>query len=555
MAKSRLIFAVTGAEEKDGREAFRALRSYGLKFLEEVEVVEGKQKILQCLERFDDVAVVIASQSQMNVPMQPTDFDEISTAGASGDYCVVPILRNKERGTEYMASLCSLGLNLALYQKDAVLDQVAELVLHGRTKSEVREYYGISAEAVAGQADKVTKRAAMAKAAEEPKKAGKKKKSGGNKSKESKKTSLELGEYALISTNIGVGCTYQAIMMATAVKRSNKDLKVAVVELDNEEQNMKVLCMQALDRMNVHGITSFEIGGVSFFFDTKMDAFMKKIRPQFDIVIYDAGFCGDDSIYQLKQRVNRVFVVADVNEWHRGELNEFVRDMNTIDRDRQFVYLFPCMSPQVVMDAINCLDGSKGYAVGFEASAFDPSKKTASLLVSLLEATLPAVKYPNSLPIQKRMKSGGASGENGNLWKLTTLFFAILAVVIGLNGKLKYDLLYDDASASILLANQNIDTLNAAVQDYENEVESLNKTVLRLKEDVSAGEEINWSMVETATVKSEEEQELFLSIDDIEGKVFCVSLPADSLLYDYMLVEAIEEAPPVVVTIGGAVGE
>ena len=90
---------------------------------------------------------------------------------------------------------------------------------------------------------------------------------------------------------------------------------------------------------------------------------------------------------------------------------------------------------------------------------------------------------------------------------------------------------------------------------YEKEAEELQKTALRLKLDVTAGEEINWSMVETVTVKSEEEQDSYLAIDEIEGKVFCLSLPADSLLYDYMLVEAIAEAPPVVVTIGGAIGE
>ena len=558
MAGKRLIFAIPGCDEELGRDTKQALRSHGMTDLEYLEIVEGKSKILQCLERFDDVAVVIASQSQLNVPMEAADFDEFSTAGPSGDRIVVPILKNGEKGKKIMASLYSLGIYLALYQEDADIDNVAELVINGRSKAAVREYYGITAESVMDQAEEIRKgsgwrRNPKGAASSSAKTDAKGKKSSG-KQKE-KAPRLETGEYAVVGTNIGVGSTFQSVMLASAVKKAYKDMRVAVVELDNEENNMKVLCMQALDRMNVHGMNSFELGGVSYFFDTPMDAFMKHYRSQYDVVIYDTGFCDNATIGHLIKKVNRVFVVSDLNEWHRGELNEFVHEMNSIDLDRRLVYLFPCLTPQIMSDAITYLDGSRGYAVSFEASPFDPSRETISLLVSLMKEKLPSVKYPKSVTLEKRLKSGSAASGSGNLWKLTTLFFAVVALIAGLTGKQKYDTLYEQASASIIQANQNIETLNALVTEYEAENASMEKNVLRLKDDVVAGEEINWSMVESVTVKNDGEQDAFLTVEEMEEKVFCVSLPKDTVLYDYMLVEAIDEAPPITVTIGGAIDE
>ncbi len=560
MAGRRLIFAISGADERLGRDALRVLRAHGLTYLEEVEVAEGRTRILQCLERFDDVAVVLASQWQMNVEMRAEDFDLFSTAGPSGDRVVVPILKNEEYGTEYIASICSLGLYLALYEKDAVLDQVAALILHGRGKAAARDYYGVSTDSVIGQAGRIKAQPASASGEklyeEEPKKKDRKRKSSRNeKKKDGEAPRLVPGDYAVISTNVGVGCTFQSMMFAASVKRAYKDLKVAVVELDSAEQNMKVLCMQALDRMNVHGINSFDIGGVSYYFDTRMDVFLSRIRPQFDVVIYDVGFCDNETIAGIKKMVNRVFVVSDVNEWHKGELNEFVQDMNTYDRDREFAYLFPCMTNQIISDAISCLDGSRGYAVGYEASPFDPSKKTASLLVSLLGEKLPEIKYPKAIGFPKRVRSGGTVSQGSGLWKITTLLLLLVTVFLFVHDKMKYDALFDEASAVINQANENIEILNQSVASYEKEAAALTRQVLRLKEDAFAGEELNWSMVESVEVKSEEEQDVFLSLDDTEGKVFCVSLSAGSILYDYMLVEEVEEAPPIVVTIGGAIDD
>lgn len=95
----------------------------------------------QYLSEHSDVDVLIISEYlQQSNPYVIDDFDRLNDI--NGNVVIIPILNSERKGTSYVNELLSVGIYTALFQEDATITNIADMVLKGRTRKEARYYYG-----------------------------------------------------------------------------------------------------------------------------------------------------------------------------------------------------------------------------------------------------------------------------------------------------------------------------------------------------------------------------------------------------------------------------
>lgn len=544
----RVVLAVSGIEPTMAEQWFRQLKIHGCDFLTDFDVAYGKSRLFNCLESRDDIQVIILSEYQGRERMSPEDIEQIESTSKTNGMVIIPVVNQQERGNSYLAQLFSLGIYTAVYENDSAPANLANLILHGRSRTETKEYYGISTQQIIDETPPVQPEASHQDIPKKKRKGGRKKKK--EAAVEDNTQTRPLEEYAVTATGVGVGSTFQCILMASALATLSENERVAIVELDNTERNMQVLCTQLPD-YNSRMRNNFSLGKVSYFFNVPFEEFHLNEARNYTTVLYDAGCCDDQTIQYLQQRVNHFLVISDGNEWHRGELVEFVNAMSNIDRNRSFIYLFPTIS-ETLMEGINqILSGYERYAVPCEENAFSPSRQSIELFDFIFNHKGKEPDYPRGENLESRC-SAKTKRKKGvsNIFGYATVFLGVALTVSIVIGVVRYHSLKKEATDLITQANVIITDLNGRVSKNAEDLQAMERKVLQLTVDVYPGDELTPDMVKEVTITSSEPEESFVSSTDVEGKVFCLYAAAGTNIRDYMLCGQIEEEPPIV-TIGG----
>ena len=544
----RVVLAVSGIQPEMAEQWFRQLKLQGCDFLTDFDVTYGKNLLFSCLESRDDIQVIILSEYQGRERMSPEDIEQIESISKSNGMVIIPVVNEQERGNSYLAQLFSLGIYTAVYEADSAPENLSNLILHGRSRAETKEYYGISTQQIIDETPPVQEEVPRQDKSE------KKRNSGRKKKKEVTEDNIQpkpLEEYAVAATGVGVGSTFQCILMASALASLSGNERVAIVELDNTERNMQVLCTQ-LPEYNSRMRNNFSLGKVSYFFNVPFEEFHLNEARNYTTVFYDAGCCDDQTIQYLQQRVNRFLVVSDGNEWHRGELVEFVQAMNNIDRNRAFTYLFPTISGTLMEGIDQILSGYERYAVPCEENPFSPSRKSIELFDFIFNHKGKEPDYPKGENLESRCSSKTKRKKSvSNIFGFATAFLGVALVASIVIGVVRYHSLNKRATDLITQANQIITELNGRVSKNAEDVQAMERKVLQLTVDAYPGDELTPDMVKEVIITSSEPKTSFISSTDVEDKVFCLYVAAGTNIRDYMLCGQIKEEPPIV-TIGGS---
>lgn len=320
-------------------------------------------------------------------------------------------------------------------------------------------------------------------------------------------------EIGFTGFNTGVGCTYNAIMMAHAIADTFKDKKVAIVEFDSDDASFYSLCRLATSNQNISGLNTFKVKEVTYFFNTPYSQFTYTHRKNFDYVIYDFGCCNNDTIKDIILPLDRAFAVVDTNEWRYGELSEFHGEIFRLDVDKKLVYLMPNMDRETLADAVSIVKGHKAFPVSYEKNPYNPSASTKKLLVSLLDQKkLPArVKvgkgFKGRLAVKKSSLNPAVLGIG-----LLVLIGTVLCYTIYSNGEAKYEALRKQASTLFNEKEAVITSLQEELGNMSASMAEKERIVVFLKQNVSAGEIITEDMVEERVIYMDVPQEQYFQM-------------------------------------------
>lgn len=111
---------------------------------EKIDNVRTKDAVIKVLS--DDKCkynvAIVAQALQISKPFTVKDFDYIRTENEN--VLIMPVISDTYKGTEYMQGLDSLGITGAVFEKDADMKTIADIIRNnGRSKKIARIYYGI----------------------------------------------------------------------------------------------------------------------------------------------------------------------------------------------------------------------------------------------------------------------------------------------------------------------------------------------------------------------------------------------------------------------------
>lgn len=614
-----LLIATFGGNDSVVSQIKKTFQEAGIDVLR-CDVRVGKNVVLQYLSAAKDDTIVILSQYQQKNEYTPQEIDEISVMTAVQK--VIVILGDNLKGSDYMHRLASLGIYTGVFDCDASIEYIANLILKGRSKREARIYYGIGAGArvvpeileefdtknsvyflsnyngtiedmskrmkslsgkisatnmllvlrdlppeVFDMVKRIDRYRAMCTIVEEQ---------GGGLSEASVATeavpekkrqllkkqepdkvltpvdiigipsSRKKVEIGMIATNIGLGCTYQSILLAYVLSGAKRGDRIAIVEFDNADANFETLCKIATGQGNTSGLNQFAIGNVDYFFNMVYSRFCTQYRDDYDYVVYDFGCCDDSTIDNYVMPLAHKFVVSSADEWKFEELAEFVRVVSEKDRNHEMVYLFPCADRRIMGDIAEMLAGNPVYTIPYETSPFAPSKRSKKLFSALIEGKKPSQRFApaGTVGLNKRMR------QSKSFYHVCAATLCMCAVILIGSTILTRTLNHYREKTVSVKAEAALEEKNAAIAELEKENAALKKEheqmereVVCLKSPVTIGQMILLDNVEYKTLYTEITAETFLSKEDIGRVAACVEIPADQPILKNMTALPVEELP------------
>ena len=382
------------------------------------------------------------------------------------------------------------------------------------------------------------------------KKKDKKPKKEKTKKKKEKTEPLDVSKKAIevgfISDGAGVGCTYQAVLAANSYKRNS--LKVALVEIDNSENNFAALCKFVNKTSNIDGLNSFSINGVDYYFNLSMPKFRSFNKLKYDVVIYDFGCCSDAVIAKYVVPLQVVFAVCSGCEWKYAEVAEFYNAMSCLDKSLKFRYLFPLASFSDLGAYKKLLGKNELTEVSFEPNAFAPSVKTQKMFLSFLDRDRKRkpIKYKEVDFDKKVSKKASRSALNTAVIVLSVLLFGSLAGVLLSNAlsRSTQKRLVAAYNNEMAIRDENITKLTDELSSVNDMLSQYETTVLMLNEPVSVGSAITKDMVKEVTIYTSLDKSLYLTMDDIDGRVAASNLTANTPIYSYFVAKPIVDVLP-----------
>ena len=346
-------------------------------------------------------------------------------------------------------------------------------------------------------------------------------------------------EAGFISTNVGVGCTTSAILFAASVANTHKDLRVALVEFDDADENFDALCMTVTGHRNTSGLNSFKVGNVDFCFHLKYSEFIRKYRNKYDLCVYDFGFLRTDVIKEYVLPLDYKFVCTSAVLWKNYELTSFVDEVKGLDEEHSFIYVVPSVVDNAAALSAKIVAPNTVLAIPFESNPLEPSSDTYEIfkriydgkytfnskkLGKVINVSEPcAVKSISSKSISKKLLLG--------LGAACVLAFAIITWQ-SIRTKNTYSSVISQLQINIGEKEERLKQLEESENTLARKVTDLKRTVVVLTKDVKPGEKISTLNSEVKEVSSEVDGKYFLSPDKIDEVVACVGIDAGVPVYE-----------------------
>lgn len=339
-------------------------------------------------------------------------------------------------------------------------------------------------------------------------------------------------DIGIVATNVGVGCTYSALMMAHSLEARRHD-RVAVVEFDNRDAHFENLCRAVMGIINVSGITKFTIHGVDYFFNTPYSRFVTQYKSLYDYVIYDFGCADNASIEKYYLGLHHKFVVADGADWRLGELEEFVYEVSRMDINHSFIYLFPLMNPKDMGNLARLVPDNIAVPLQYENNPYRPGRKTGVLFERLLAGTWRGSYSKRETGIEEKAGRTSAGPRYGVCVLLLVLFLGIVggAAGIGFTSQRTYGAALEAVSEQIISLESELKASRQAKKQLENEIERLTIATYSPKELIPAGTVITADLVDEVTIRSSLTEAAFLQKEDIGQMMARVPLSGGMPIY------------------------
>jgi len=346
-------------------------------------------------------------------------------------------------------------------------------------------------------------------------------------------------DIGFISTNVGIGCTTAAIMCAASLAGKGKDAKrVAIIELDAADANFESLYTNVTGHATINGANTFTYGQVDYYFNLRYDEFCDTYRDRYDIIVYDFGSLDDDMIAKFMPDMEKTYVVSSPKPWKSGELTEFLRAMKKAapDLEKDFIYLFPSISPQETRDVSEALDGRLCVPLPYDSNPFNPSDRTKRVFAKTCDGNYKPEKLGKKKEPEQRLKKAGDTAD-GTLKKL---FIAVSAAAIAVavagaytisQQKKQYTAMYQAAGGEIAARDASIAQLNALLAASESSLAAQEKQVVVVKELVYPGDVLTEENTEIRTVHTAAEGSLYLSPDSVGKVAACVDMEPGTVVY------------------------
>lgn len=138
---NKILVAMRGFEVPQKNDVMEKLNEQGAG-IEDIVTVHTKIGVLQaCSEESEIQAAIISEYLESGSPYKPDEFDEIDAIRE--ELRVIPILMDTHRGKSYVEKLQAQAIYNAIFEEDADMAAMANLIKAGRNKKAARLYYGI----------------------------------------------------------------------------------------------------------------------------------------------------------------------------------------------------------------------------------------------------------------------------------------------------------------------------------------------------------------------------------------------------------------------------
>lgn len=346
-------------------------------------------------------------------------------------------------------------------------------------------------------------------------------------------------DIGFVSTNLGMGCTYSAVMLAHALAAQKN--KVAVVEFDDSDEHFENLCRVTKGTMNVDGLTSFSIKGVDYYFHMPYSRFITREKPRYDYVIYDYGCASDAVIQDFFISLTYKFVVTGGADWRLVELSEFVQAVAKHDINNSFIYLVPLADKKDIGNLSGIVRDNLTVAVPYEANPYCPSKQTQRMFTKLLQNRWTQRTTGQEVGIEekaKRRPPGKRLGIAATAVLISAFSLLTFFITAGFLNKNHVRQL-DQALEAYQEVAGNRDSEQERANQLARELDALTITAFSLRQPASAGEVINRSMVDEVTVRSSLVSE-FVTADELGMVAAKTDLMPGTPLYKAVVMDPAE---------------
>ena len=346
-------------------------------------------------------------------------------------------------------------------------------------------------------------------------------------------------EAGFVATNVGVGCTTSAILFATSVANTHKDIRVALVEFDDADENFDSLCMTVTGHQNTSGLNSFKVGNVDFCFHLKYSEFIRKYRNRYDLCVYDFGCIKTDLVKEYLLPLDYKFVVTSSVLWKSRELSAFFDEVKRLDEEHSLVYIVPSVVSNAAALSAEIVAPNTVLAVPFESNPLEPSSDTYETFKRIYDGkyTFNSKKLGKAINVSEPCAVKSISSKNIPKKLLLGIGAACLlafGIVMwqSIRSKNTYLSVISQLQSNITEKDVRLKQLEESENTLARRVTDLKRTVVILTEDVKPGDKITTLNTEIKEVSSEVDEKYFLSKDKIDEVVACVGINAGVPVYE-----------------------
>lgn len=353
-------------------------------------------------------------------------------------------------------------------------------------------------------------------------------------------------EVAFLSTNIGVGCTYNALMCAYSI--AGKGKKTAVVELDHYDRNFSCLCSTVKGTRDTGACRTFDFGNVTFFYETKLGEFRNTLKDRFECVIYDYGCCSREIISDIALFCDRVFAVTSEALYKRDEFEDFLDDIQEIDTGKRFICLFSGTDEKGVNDIRAAYPDRSIEPVPYCRNPFCPSRAVKKLMCRLVTegaAERKPARHSGKDVTYKLRENSDESPMPVLITAAAALAVSIVALSLCIsNQNRRYDELYESAREYAVTQQKTVAGLNDEIARAEEREASYERTVVMFTGQVPKGTRITAGMIEERTIRSDLPSDLYVTPEEIIGKYAACNIEPGVPVYGYHVAQMAEKPLP-----------